>query len=147
MSEIDITGTWNGYYEYGETYRFPLQGRRTFFTLIINEINGEIFGQCIDDLKGREENLHATIKGFINGFQISFIKQYPFRTFIKESGERVIVENETHPEIEYQGQYNVSDQSFSGEWSMVIATDILDIKGENKVGELFHSGTWMMNKI
>ena len=49
MKKINLSGTWNGTYESGSGYRKELQGKTTRFILVLNEVNGEFSGYCVDD--------------------------------------------------------------------------------------------------
>jgi len=144
MNTINLNGKWNGYYELGMSYGNKLNGTKTKFSANLKEENGELQGQCFDEVY--EGNNIADIKGFFDGSMISFIKQYNDHIFITDDGKRIVDINSTHPEIEYTGYYNRAMKVFEGNWEMVTRVDILDIRGEKSIGERYLSGTWQMSK-
>ena len=133
MSTINFNGKWNGYYELGLSYGDRLNGKKTEFSIILKEENGVFQGKCFDHVN--DANNNAEIKGFFDGSMISFIKQYNDHIFITDEGKRIVDENSTHPGIEYTGYYNEEKKVFEGNWEMITHIDILDIKGEKRIGE------------
>src|ERR1700750_254355 len=112
MKKINLTGTWSGYYEYGESYARSLRGVRKEFVLNLKETNGELSGECIDISEDYRNNLKAEIKGFISENIISFVKQYPYYHFTNKEGKTEIDYNKNHPEIEYTGYYDEQSNKF-----------------------------------
>ncbi|MEP6466126.1 MAG: hypothetical protein ABJB05_07455 [Parafilimonas sp.] len=144
-----ITGTWVGYYEYGESNSKLLQGTRTNFILNLKQSNRNFSGECIDLSEDYRNNSTAEVKGFVNKNLISFIKQYPYRKLIHADGRIEIDYDKSHPEIEYTGYYNDSKNSFEGTWLMIKRTNLVGYAGfrsVKKVREYSHSGTWEIER-
>ena len=146
MCKGDLNGIWKGYYELGADYGKRLEGMKTRFKLFLKTNNGEFSGECIDETNNNDEVIRATVKGFYEGGMISFIKQSPVRLLIDDTGKRITDKNSNHPEIEYSGYYNDAMKMFAGNWELVTRIDILDIRGEKRIGEEYLSGTWQMTK-
>ena len=102
-----------------------------------DEISGEIRDKLPDDQAPRV----ASLSGFIDEGEISFIKQYPFRLLRNEKNETIVDESKPHPEINYQGV--ISDSGIEGTWDMEAA--VLFAAGS------YHSqlvtGKWQMVKV
>ncbi len=162
MSFLTISGTWKGYFEYGQSHS-KLRGVRKDFVLNLKGTNGEFFGECIDISEDYRNNLKAEIKGFINRNLISFIKRYPYYHFTNKDGKSEIDYNKNHPEIEYTGYYDEESNKFKGEWLMVTKniftkhdysriipfydrSSIDELSGSMKLKEYSVLGTWEIEK-
>lgn len=73
-------------------------------------------GVCQDDPEVTKINLHATIRGSFNRYDIYFVKQYPKLLIRTQSGD-IQAYDDLHPEIHYTGQFN-DKYEFRGTWSM-----------------------------
>jgi hypothetical protein len=138
---IPLLGQWLGYYEYGPGYGKRLRGNQVMFRLFIDSFsNGEFEGRAFD-FEGIGANYTvAQIKGFVKGNLISFTKQYPHYYYTDKNGDTVIDETRAHPVVNYQGEYNASTNSISGDWDLnrdvrisSITTKLYMLRGSWKV--------------
>lgn len=119
--QVNIKGQWVGHFTYGEEYGKDLFGEKVIFRLFIDSFEEEQFiGRSID-IEGVGANFGiAHIKGFIEGNQISFTKEYPNFYAFDISGKFIEEKNKKHPLVNYLGEYNESTQTFSGTWELNI---------------------------
>jgi hypothetical protein len=70
-----ITGIWNGMYTYDSE---EFNGESIRFTMSLNLENGEIIGHCYDSVGDGGIPVSTTIRGFIEGKNISLSSSVPF---------------------------------------------------------------------
>jgi hypothetical protein len=97
LKDAQLSGNWEGYYEYGKGYQPPLLGSRKSFEMTLRAKSGQLEGTCIDE----EFSLQAGIWGFVDRELISFIKKYPALPAY---------------DIHYTGFYDAGEVSFTGTW-------------------------------
>jgi hypothetical protein len=90
-----LTGTWEGFFEYGKGYETGLTGVKRAFQLTLVSKGGQLDGSCTDD----ELEDPVPIWGFVHKEMISFIKK-------------------TTHDIHYMGVYDARDRSFTGTWEI-----------------------------
>lgn len=139
---VELTGRWKGLFTLGQEYG-EAEGQATSFILFLEENEkGQFKGKSVD-YDGYAENYNpASITGYMQGNTISFIKQYPFAYDVDEEGQTVYYQDKKHPEIHYEGRYDLKIGKFSGNWEMV--TFIIPM-GENDLEQLLR-GKWEMRK-
>ena len=71
---MNLTGNWQGFYEYGSGYDLPHFGQRVNIKASIIDINGSFTGEIKEDSSVFSTKLEATIKGFVEADFISFVK-------------------------------------------------------------------------
>lgn len=122
---MDINGIWKGEYftqvfmfQTGKEVKVPfvMRLRTTDERKIITIDKGLFEGVCQDDPEVTKINLHATIRGSFNIYDLYFVKQYPKLLIRKGSGD-IEAYDDLHPEIHYSGRFNDKNE-FRGTWSM-----------------------------
>ena len=141
-SHINLTGTWNGYFSFGQEYGKELQAEKVKFMLFLSQKNFKFEGTSVDYEGVGSDFQKASIKGFIKGNFISFIKQYPVFLQFDEKNNVTEIESKPSPEIHYTGHYDERTKTFSGNWEMVENIES-DPFGDM---EYLNTGTWEMKK-
>lgn len=137
-----LKGRWKGIFILGEEYGDNEGDEKTFILFIEEEKDDKFKGKSVD-YEGYGENYNpASINGYVQGSFISFIKQYPFLYEVNENNESIYNREEKHPEIHYEGQYDLKEKKFSGTWEMVI--QVIEMH-ENDLEQLLR-GKWEMSK-
>jgi hypothetical protein len=134
-------GQWQGFYQYGPEYGRNIEGKEAEFRLFIEDmVDGRFKGRCIDWSGFGAEGEVAIVEGFVDGFFISFVKQYDAAFYVDDWGRSALIEEATGHTVEYQGHYNLSAKCFKGRWeiSKVVGSS------ENETIEEFCSGTWTL---
>ena len=134
-----LNGLWKGSYTLDP--EFEEDNSEHHFEMTLNVDDGdEVSGEIRDKLPDDQAPRVASLSGFIDEGEISFIKQYPFRLLRNEKNETIVDESKPHPEINYQGV--ISDSGIEGTWDMEAA--VLFAAGS------YHSqlvtGKWQMVK-
>jgi hypothetical protein len=144
MSRVSniIIGQWLGYYKYGPEYG-DLHGDKVSFSIIIDDLdNGQFQGRC-HDLEGIGAIPDvASIKGYIEGNYIHFIKEYPFNYALNDDGSLIEEKLSTKPILTYTGEYNERTKSFQGTWEIEVTIGST-IQGDDLC---IWTGTWEMSK-
>ncbi|HYG15944.1 MAG TPA: hypothetical protein VEC12_09345 [Bacteroidia bacterium] len=127
---LEITGTWKGYFEFGEGYDEGIAGKKGYFIATLTEKNGVIEGTSQDTEGEGVVGEPATVKGFIEGDMISFVKTYPCKYFYDEDGN-LIKDAEAGPhEVTYVGYFNSGTLSFTGNWEIDTGLNV-NVRAEN----------------
>ena len=134
-----LNGLWKGSYTLDP--EFENDNSEHYFEMTLNVDDGdEVSGEIRDKLPDDQAPRVASLSGFIDEGEISFIKQYPFRLLRNEKNETIVDESKPHPEINYQGV--ISESGIEGTWDMEAA--VLFAAGS------YHSqlvtGKWQMVK-
>jgi hypothetical protein len=136
-----ISGTWSGVLIYGKGY-LKLRNEKLFFTIEFSETEEGEFEGVARDTSGAGLNPHeATVKGFLEGKRISFIKQYKSNQIEDKDSKLILEKGHPGPEINYSGSFNSSTGAFEGEWT--IDNSYISM-GKKK--EYTCSGIWTMKK-
>ena len=95
--EIQIDGTWVGFYQYPKT--FFSRGEQVPCVAHLIDFGGENFEGIIEDevVNGGVQEL-ATVKGNLSGKKIAFVKTYPSHS------------------VMYKGEYTETEEKFFGTW-------------------------------
>ena len=133
---MNLTGKWQGFYEYGSGYDLPYFGQRVNIKASITDTNGSFTGEIKEDVSVFSVKLEATIKGFIEDGFISFLKKYPKRPIIVEHSTTIKYEDGSL-EIEHEGILDENNNSIYGDW--YIMTENND--------EIASQGIWLLTKI
>jgi hypothetical protein len=142
MNSISLNGKWQGEYTLGQEYESG-EGISSEFLLDIIEKKGILKGTCTEPGISELFSNPITIKGFIEGVLISFIKQYPCLFFITEDNQYRIDTSQKHPDIEYQGEYDEETDSFHGTFTMI--SDATQY-GYGWFEDVL-SGSWRMHRV
>ncbi len=113
-----LNGLWRGSYTFDP--EFENENLERFFELTLQvDDDDEISGEIRDSVDGDQVHRVATLSGFIEEEEISFIKQYPYLLLRNEKNETIVDESKAHPEIHYHGEINES--GIEGTWEMEAA--------------------------
>lgn len=136
-----LEGQWTGVITYGPEYG-EFEGKELYFEAQFIQTADTFNGTAIDTGGAFPQEEEATISGFIEEDEISFVKQYPYDGIIEEDGTVISDKNKPGPEINYFGKYNALNGTFEGTWE--IATDAF----EYGYGwfENVATGTWTMKR-
>jgi hypothetical protein len=135
---MNILGKWEGYYQYGEGYVLPQFGERVQFMALIEE--GEesegFVGTVDEDASEFTVALMASLKGYVEGELVSFIKTYEENPRLEEGKKRETLE------IEHQGYMDEKHNAMYGSWLMEEIQQ--DEEGDY---EAVCTGTWFLKKV
>ena len=138
---MNLTGNWQGFYEYGLGYELPFFGQRVKIKTTITDVNGSFTGEIEEELSEFSVQLKSSIKGFIENDFISFVKKYSQKPVLDNSSE-IIYEN-GHLEIEHEGFIDEENQSIYGKWL------IREIMSDENLGtfEYTTEGIWLLSRV
>jgi hypothetical protein len=135
---MNITGKWNGFFTYDETYG-EMQGEKGFFEIDIIDNKGDLTGMCRDiSGVGISNIIKSKFSGFLENTYINFVKSYDSSHFDYD-------ENTEPYEVKYEGDYSEKDDKFVGSWEIQMDNKEQIDTGENNI--LLWSGTWEMTKM
>lgn len=137
---MNLTGKWQGFYEYGLGYELPFFGQRVKIKTIITDVNGSFTGEIEEELSEFSVQLKSSIKGFTENDFISFVKKYSQKPVLDNSS-KIIYEN-SHLEIEHEGFIDEENQSIYGKWL------IREIMSDENLGtfEYTTEGIWLLSR-
>jgi len=136
-----ISGHWLGYFEYGAEYG-NLYGEKVTFSLLLEHTGeGQFQGKGIEHEGVGMNPEPSTIKGYVDGQNINFIKEYQTYYEFDEAGNEVKYTRKPAPLLTYFGEFNSSDISFEGHWELETPT--------NPVSDHVYiwTGTWKITKV
>lgn len=136
---IDISGTWNGLYRYGEGYSDIVRKQVVAFNAELQQRDGYFVGKAKESANGIPEV--STIEGQLKGHKITFTKTYQHRYKINRDGEMHV--DDGHLYVHYAGEYDPSLDKFSGEWTIEVTYFLFDGKRHDQTSR----GTWEMKKV
>ena len=134
---MNLSGNWQGFYEYGSGYELPYFGQRVLIKASITDINGCFTGKIEEDDSVFSTKLNATIKGFVEDGFISFVKQYQKYPIISDDYSSIITYEDKTLEIEYEGILDENNNSIYGNWY------IMTVKND----EIASQGIWLLTKL
>ena len=144
----NITGNWKGEFIYGPMYPQHVRNTATAFTTQLIAYGNNITGICKDDDITALAPGDVTIKGSLDGNDVSFNKQYPYTVlFTKEGKVHVHFVRRQQP-VKYTGSYNAGTGAFSGNWTFTAVS----YRRIPFIGVLFPprryklAGTWTMKR-
>lgn len=116
---INFPEQWLGYFSYGPEYGEDLAGEKVTFRLVVDSFNdGQFTGRSVD-LEGIGANYEiAQINGYIEGYFISFTKQYPYFYGLDEAGNTIDDKGKQHPIVAYSGEYKPATKTYAGQWEL-----------------------------
>ena len=138
---MNLTGNWQGFYEYGSGYELPYFGQRVNIKASITDLNGSFTGEIEEDGSVFSVKLEATIQGFIEDGFISFVKKYSKKPIIIEHSTTINYESGSL-EIEHEGIVDAQNNSIYGNW-FIIET----ITDEFGTFENSSQGIWLLTKL
>ncbi len=138
---MNLTGNWQGFYEYGLGYELPFFGQRVKINAIITDVNGSFIGEIEEEISEFSVHLKSALKGFTENDFISFVKNYSQKPEIDNSS-KIIYEN-GHLEIEHEGFIDEENQSIYGKWM------IREIMTDENLGtfEYTTEGIWFLSRV
>lgn len=123
MKIINNTQIWKGFFTYLQGYDAIDNYIKVGFEMELNFDGDSFTGTSLDS---ESENIFqepVIVKGFIENDIISFVKNYPYHYYKDEDGIITVDQNLSHPDIEYLGYYDDSENKFSGTWEMIISQE------------------------
>jgi hypothetical protein len=136
MSDPFFSGIWQGEYICGPSYPEGVRDVPVNFQFDLTVTDGVIKGTFTEDIAIKQP---GTIEGFIEEDFISFIKKYPYAWSYDEHRNLIEYPDQPSHETHYTGNY--SDDSFSGEWEIIISQEV---QYDGSILTFFLSGTWSM---
>lgn len=139
-----MKGKWTGFYQYkDESTQRMLGVDRTYFTIIIDDFDGEYFsGEVEDDLDTKGTPGIGQIQGQRVGDEIRFLKHMPIHATLNMDGNTSYNEKEKHPPIYYEGKLVSNGNIFQGSWEMKTGFTVFGFF----IHILSTHGTWQMRK-
>lgn len=134
---MNLTGNWQGFYEYGIGYHLPYFGQRVQIKASITDVNGFFTGEMEEDGSDFSVKLKASIKGFTEDSFISFVKQYPKYPIISDDYSSIIMYENKALGIEYEGILDENNNSIYGNWYIMSESN----------EEIASQGIWLLTKI
>jgi hypothetical protein len=112
---IQLNGIWSGIITYGKEYR-RYAGSELHFEFEITQ-DGSNFTGTGRDTRGFGFTIDpATIRGYVNGNDVRFIKQYSTYNYFTWKWKSRTVPSRPGPLIDYAGTFNPLDGTISGNW-------------------------------
>lgn len=116
--KTNLSGQWKGTIVYSEDY-VDLEGEELYFTLEITESAGTFKGIAWDTGGVGVNPDKATVKGFVEGDEISFLKQYG-STLIYENGKETLEKDKPSAEVNYWGTIDREANRVEGHWEIIV---------------------------
>lgn len=139
MESKSSSTKWNGFYELDESYGPILKGKKGFFEIQLTEDGNALSGTCKDTHGfGVHGERMSSIKGSVNGNQVSFVKKYDKAIPIDAFGSNVEGAH-FNSEVHYSGTFNSERNKMSGHWR-------ISISDSPESAEEFTTGNWEMTK-
>jgi hypothetical protein len=138
---MNLTGNWQGFYEYGLGYELPFFGQRVKIKSTITDVNGSFTGEIEEEISEFSVHLKSSIKGFTENDFISFVKKYSQKPILNNSSKTIYETG--HLEIEHEGFIDEENQSIYGKWM------IREIMTDENLGtfEYTTEGIWFLLKV
>ena len=136
-----ITGKWRVTIIYGSQYK-TLAGKKLQCLMELRDTGDGQFEGIAKDLEGLGMNpFEAKITGFLEGENISFVKQYKHSGNTDADGVFHVDETKPGKDVQYSGRYNPHYGYFIGEW-------VIEVYRIKKGKDLTYSskGNWAMKK-
>ncbi|MFI5150907.1 MAG: hypothetical protein ACHQRM_14315 [Bacteroidia bacterium] len=134
----ETAGKWTGRLVYGNLYTpYGIVGKELEFEMELSLTEDEDFVGTALDTNGFGTNpSQASLTGFTDDLNISFVKQYNQLQVFTLEGTIVQKKDKRGPEIFYSGIFNPKTGAYEGEWHMEASRE-----------EAAGNGTWWMKKI
>lgn len=137
-----LSGKWKGTYILGPEYETD-EGKSFEFILDLVDEDRTFNGVCYEAELSELFQKPITVTGFWDKHIISFTKKYPCLFFFDEDGQVVIDVTKEQPEIFYSGEFDETENGFSGDFEMVVDSFSF---GEGWL-ESSLTGTWTIKRI
>lgn len=141
---MNINGTWEGEYIYGDDYLDGIKDKAIKFTVQLTTNGSEIAGSFTD-----EESRHifpegGVLAGMTENNYISLTKQYPHGWEFNEAGEMVLHPDSASHYIVYEGFF--TGDKFEGSWEIPMYDPTVEYESIYHYEHIGGSGTWWMKK-
>ena len=121
MKTIHKKQNWKGYFTYLEGYDTIEQYKQVEFTLELTFNDKNSFIGFSTDVESKNAfNKPASVKGFIENDQISFVVKYPCLYYKDQKGNIILDESSEHPDIHYLGFFDDENNIVNGNWEMTV---------------------------
>lgn len=134
-----LNGKWKGKYTFDEP-EADHENKEHHFEMTMFVDDDDVTGEIKDISENDQTPGLATVGGFIDGDEISFIKQYPFLHLKNELNETIVDNSKQHPEIHYHGVVN--EELIIGTWEMEAAV----IMSAGQYHSKMINGKWELRK-
>lgn len=142
---MEITGTYDGFYEYGPGYLLPEFGKCVQFQVEITEENGTITGKVKEEESEFSVHHPAEIKGHIEDRSIFFIKNYlPKTVDIEEIIDSAPLGQANLEPIDHAGYIDHENKCLYGDWTIEIYIERED--GTREKEPYFLRGIWFLSR-
>lgn len=139
MNQINLKGLWTFVIVYGPEYG-EMKNQELIFEAEFSQDNDTFTAVGIDKSGvGMSPDL-ARLNGFLDGDNISFVKQYEFSHYASGDGRTIVDKNNAGHEINYFGTYDSVNDMFHGDWDITMRP-----KGYSY--DLTATGTWTMKRL
>ncbi len=138
----ELNGRWTGKLTYGASFGHLAQ-ESLFFTLNLVQKADEFTGTARDEDGIGLSPYLASVKGFVDGEQINFVKEYKL-PLVAAQGQSGHSDQDQDPasEASFWGTYNAQTGEFEGEWIILSSYTLLG----NVFFERENGGTWRMKR-
>jgi len=137
---MKVTGTWEGYYEYGAGYILPFFAQRVKIIVRIQEHDGSFTGTSDEEESQFSVPYQSIIKGFRDQDLISFVSTYPIKPILSEDETKTEIKEGQH-EVEHTGYFDEQNGAMYGTW--IIIDNRLNEFEEGK----FCEGIWLLKQV
>lgn len=146
LSQVDLSGSYEGFYEMGTGYILPQFGKRVKYWVKITELNGKFTGKVSEEESEFSVPHPAKIEGHIEGEMLFFKKNYTPETIDFAD----ILDSESwnqsdFDEIVHAGFIDHANNCIYGDW--VIETHLLKEDGTKEDEPYFFRGIWFLSKV
>lgn len=132
-----MTEIWKGQFRYDKAdYGFD---DVVNFELQVEFVNGSLKGIATDPEFAELSDLPVTVKGFIEGDHISFIKSYPLKYESDENGKSFINESTKGHDVVYDGYFDPTVNKWIGHWEIIADEIKVDLEVYQ---QLYVGGNW-----
>ena len=141
MSDLLYIGQWQGFIRYGPEYGEVVGNSEAEFRMFIETIaDGQFTGRAIDWQGMGANGETSTVKGFVDGHIINFIKEYPYLLQMDEWGNCYTDTSVPGHTVTYEGRYDAAANCFFGTWEIAVETGMIG----GSIIEDISTGTWHM---
>lgn len=138
MNNINLKGLWTFVIVYGPEYG-DVENQELIFEAEFSQDDDTFTAVGVDKSGvGMSPDL-AKIKGFLDGNDISFVKQYEYSHYVTDDGETVVDKSDKGHDINYFGTYDSLNNLFYGDWDITSRPKGLGF-------DITATGTWIMRR-
>ena len=140
---MTITGTWRGYYQYGNGYELQFFGEKVNITVVFEEVDEGFIGTVEEEKSPFSVALKSTIKGFVDEEKyLSFVKTYPGKPVISERDRTKMEILDGIAEVEHWGNIDEEFDSIYGGW--LYSYHINNVIQEDH--QIDYHGIWLLKR-